>query len=35
MQQRAELMKAKLNLESIPGKGTIVELEFKNAEHGN
>ena len=35
MQQRAELMKAKLNLESVPGKGTIVELEFKNAEYGN
>jgi signal transduction histidine kinase len=35
MQQRADQMKAKFNLESIPGKGTIVELEFKNAEHGN
>ena len=30
MQQRAELMKARFNLESIPGKGTIVELEFKS-----
>ena len=30
MQQRAELMKARFNLESVPGKGTIVELEFKN-----
>jgi ligand-binding sensor domain-containing protein/two-component sensor histidine kinase len=30
MQQRAGLMKAKFNLESTPGKGTIVELEFKN-----
>jgi hypothetical protein len=30
MQQRAEIMKAKFNLESLPGKGTIVELEFKN-----
>jgi ligand-binding sensor domain-containing protein/two-component sensor histidine kinase len=30
MQHRAALMKAKFNLESIPGKGTIVELEFKN-----
>ena len=30
MQQRAEIMKARFNLESIPGKGTIVELEFKN-----
>jgi len=30
MQQRAELMKARFNLESIPGKGTIIELEFKN-----
>jgi ligand-binding sensor domain-containing protein/two-component sensor histidine kinase len=30
MQQRAEIMKAKFNLESIPGKGTIIELEFKN-----
>jgi len=31
MQQRAEGIKARFNLESIPGKGTIVELEFKNA----
>ena len=30
MQQRAEGMKARFNLESIPGKGTIVELELKN-----
>jgi len=30
MQQRAEIMKARFNLESIPGKGTIIELEFKN-----
>ena len=30
MQQRAELMKARFSLESIPGKGTIVELEFKS-----
>ena len=30
MQHRAEIMKARLNVESIPGKGTIVELEFKN-----
>ena len=30
MQQRAVLMKARFNLESIPGKGTLVELEFKN-----
>jgi signal transduction histidine kinase len=30
MQQRAAIMKAKFNLESIPGKGTIIELEFKN-----
>jgi ligand-binding sensor domain-containing protein/two-component sensor histidine kinase len=31
MQQRAEGIKARFNLKSIPGKGTIVELEFKNA----
>ena len=30
MQQRAEMMKARFNLESIPGKGTTIELEFKN-----
>jgi signal transduction histidine kinase len=30
MQHRAELMKARFILESFPGKGTIVELEFKN-----
>ena len=30
MQQRAEIMKARFNVESVPGKGTIVELEFKN-----
>jgi signal transduction histidine kinase len=30
MQQRAEVMKARLNLESHPGKGTTIELEFKN-----
>jgi len=30
MQQRAEIMKARFSLESIPGKGTTVELEFKN-----
>lgn len=30
MQQRATGMKARFNLESIPGKGTTVELEFKN-----
>ena len=29
-QQRADIMKARFNLESIPGKGTIIELEFKN-----
>ena len=30
MQRRAEIMKARFNLESIPGKGTTVELEFRN-----
>ncbi len=30
MQHRAEVMKARFNLESIAGKGTIIELEFKN-----
>lgn len=30
MQQRAGIMKARFNLESIPGKGTTIELEFKN-----
>ena len=30
MQHRAETMKAKFRLDSIPGKGTIIELEFKN-----
>lgn len=30
MQQRADGMKARFNLESIPGRGTTVELEFKN-----
>ena len=30
MQQRADIMKARFNLESIPGKGTIIELEFRN-----
>jgi signal transduction histidine kinase len=30
MQQRADAMKATFRLESVPGKGTIVELEFKN-----
>jgi len=30
MQQRAEGMKAFFNVESIPGKGTTIELEFKN-----
>ena len=30
MRQRAELMKGRFNLETIPGKGTIIELEFKN-----
>ena len=30
MRQRAAVMKAKFNLESIPGKGTTIELEFKN-----
>ena len=30
MAQRAEEMKAKFNLETFPGKGTKVELEFKN-----
>ena len=30
MQQRAEDMKARFNLESIPGKGTFIEIEFKN-----
>ncbi len=30
MQQRAAIMKARFNLESIPGKGTTIELEFKN-----
>jgi len=30
MQQRADMMKAVFRLESVPGKGTIIELEFKN-----
>ena len=30
MQQRAGMMNARFNLESIPGKGTTIELEFKN-----
>jgi len=30
MQQRAEGMKARFRLESLPGKGTTIELEFKN-----
>jgi len=30
MKQRAAVMKAHFNLESIPGKGTTIELEFKN-----
>jgi len=30
MQRRAEIMKARFNLESIPGKGTTIELEFRN-----
>ncbi len=30
MQQRADAMKARFNLESISGKGTTIELEFKN-----
>jgi signal transduction histidine kinase len=30
MQQRADGMKARFKLESIPGKGTTIELEFKN-----
>ncbi|MBC8047536.1 MAG: hypothetical protein H7Y00_12125 [Fimbriimonadaceae bacterium] len=31
MQLRAEEMKAKFNLASTPGKGTVIELELKNA----
>jgi two-component sensor histidine kinase len=30
MQQRAEIMNARFNFESIPGKGTTIDLEFKN-----
>jgi ligand-binding sensor domain-containing protein/two-component sensor histidine kinase len=30
MQQRADMIKATFRLESVPGKGTIIELEFKN-----
>jgi signal transduction histidine kinase len=30
MRQRADVMKARFDLESIPGKGTTIELEFKN-----
>ncbi|HEX7844270.1 MAG TPA: two-component regulator propeller domain-containing protein [Chitinophagaceae bacterium] len=30
MRQRAALMKARFSIESIPGKGTLIELEFKN-----
>ena len=30
MQQRAEGMNAHFHLQSVPGKGTLVELEFKN-----
>ncbi len=30
MKQRADMMKAIFRLESVPGKGTIIELEFKN-----
>jgi signal transduction histidine kinase len=30
MQKRAEVMKALFKLESVPGKGTTIELEFKN-----
>ena len=30
MQLRAEVMKAHFNLESVPGKGTTIQLEFKN-----
>ncbi|MDB5152086.1 MAG: histidine kinase, partial [Mucilaginibacter sp.] len=30
MRHRAELMKATFNIESIPGKGTTIELGFKN-----
>ncbi len=30
MQQRANFMKARFKLESIPSKGTTIELEFKN-----
>ena len=30
MQQRAELMKARFDLESVPGEGTTIQLEFKN-----
>lgn len=30
MRQRADVMKAYFNLESVPGKGTTIQLEFKN-----
>src|SRR5204862_6625453 len=30
MQQRADGIKARFNLTSSPGKGTLVELEFRN-----
>jgi len=30
MRYRAELMKARFSIKSVPGKGTTIELEFKN-----